>query len=193
MEPLPNLKSLILWSGLRASYGVGLLAHLTLPSLETLALECSFHSWMVSPFLSRSKCTLRHFSFLSRAREEFPSVEEMPMLSTLEIFEYPQQLVSQLLRYLKGVQEDGMLSHLEKLSFSVRQNEADGTFPFARLLTLLEAMSGTDRPTALRRFHLRWTTVRLPRMPDAQEIRDFRKLRDGGMDIYVGDQRTSWV
>jgi hypothetical protein len=55
IEPLQNLKLFKLWSaGSRTplSYSGRLLAHLTLPSLETLALECSL-SWLVIPFLSR--------------------------------------------------------------------------------------------------------------------------------------------
>jgi len=118
-----------------------------------------------------------------------------PALITLDLFDYDQQAVLNVIRYLEYKLEDGVPLIPSLQSFTIQCQKPDyghdAEFSYNALLGLLDTMS--KRPTPLRRFRLAWTSELLPRRPNEWEVGGFQDLKEGGMDIYVGTRERSWI
>ncbi|KAJ6504583.1 hypothetical protein C8R47DRAFT_1066792 [Mycena vitilis] len=115
----------------------------------------------------------------------------MPQLSTLELLDYTQYQLVKVVEYLRTARV--YVPYLESLTIFCRRQGVEGDSPFMTLLVLLRTLCNEDHAAPLRRFRLVWTSSMLPCKPDAQEIQAFKKLRERGLDVYVGTQVESWV
>ncbi|KAJ7145138.1 hypothetical protein C8R43DRAFT_1012974 [Mycena crocata] len=201
-EPtISQLKSLELRSTVTNARSALVLQHLTLPGLETLVLardELDIPPSLTSLSL-RSSCTILHFSGEFILSDELSQIfEALPSLRMLEL-EYDQQqdainVIRHLYCQLQATPaNDGIdLPNLQSLALQCRMNPHDGdTFPFNSLFLLLDILSSS--PNALRRFRMTWTTSLVPRRPNRQESADLQTFVEGGMDIYIGTEETSWI
>lgn len=193
---LPHLTSLKLWSmGSRSQPSI-VLQHLTLPSLEMLAVgrDDDIHTpYTFAPLLALSEYPLQHFSCESLEPEDVSKyLEVMPDLLTLELLNYDQQKAMGVIQHLHSKLEADdlpLIPPLENITIHCQRKPHDGDFSFHALLLLLDRF-----PSSLRRFRLVWTTSLLPRRPNAREVKSFKHLIKGGMAIYVGCQDgPSWV
>ncbi|KAJ7757803.1 hypothetical protein DFH07DRAFT_459517 [Mycena maculata] len=190
---LSHLKSLKLWSTTARVRPVEALDYLTLPSLETLAFGCCKLTAGLWTFWERSdECAIRHFFCESMEWRELRNcLELMSELDTLELLQYDQQVVTDVMRRLHHHGElSSLLPELQSLTVHCHKKRHDGDFPFIDLLSLLEELVTC---TPLQRFRLTWTSPLLPRRPNLEESARFRMLVAKGMDIYVGNQETSWI
>ncbi|KAJ6561990.1 hypothetical protein B0H19DRAFT_1143241 [Mycena capillaripes] len=195
LPPLVELKSLRLDSAPPRGYILSVLAHLTLPKLGILFLGDDNRTdvkFALGGLIERSVCALRHFSCVAPSYTLLAYLENMRELSTLEILDCTQREVATSLEHLRTADGSLYIQHLEGLTISCRREAHEGDFPFETLLKLLRTMSEPGRAAPLRCFRLVWTTL-LPFKPDAQEIRDFGKLREKGMNVYIGTHEVSWV
>ncbi|KAJ6561982.1 hypothetical protein B0H19DRAFT_90965 [Mycena capillaripes] len=200
---LHRLKSLKLFTTATDAHPALILAYLTLPSLETLVVG---HQPQVMPhalaaLVLRSKCTLRHFSCQSMEREELVDcLQATPLLTTLDLFDYDQRDVVDVIRHLDYMLEEEessgtpLVPNLQSIVIRCQKRDRgrDGDFSYNALLLLLERLG--KRPTPLRSFRLMWTmTSLLPGKPNEWDIEGFQYLVKDGMDIYVGTQECSWI
>ncbi|KAJ7707370.1 hypothetical protein B0H17DRAFT_1125186 [Mycena rosella] len=192
LPPFTHLKSLELLSTAPHVHAAIVLENVTLPCLESLALG---RDGMSLPHILTFP-TLRRFSCEDVGREELAEcLENFPMLLTLELRDYNQSVAVEIIRHLdyliQGAVGVPLIPLLESITLHCRRNGADGDFPFASLIRLLQTMS--TRPTPLRHFRLVWTTPSLPRRPNLLEVAIFKEFVEDGMDIHVGTPENSWI
>ncbi|KAJ7471530.1 hypothetical protein B0H11DRAFT_1371511 [Mycena galericulata] len=190
---LPHLKSLQLWSTGTRTQQATVLDELEAPSLETLALG---RQDMSLEFTLASFGDIRHFSCESVDPDDLSDcLENMAELLTLELLDYDQQDLIELLHHFHWKLENDvpLLPRLESITLHCQKKRHHGDFSFHALLLLLEAM--VKRPgSALRSCRLVWTTSLLPRRPHVQELERLEDLVKDGMDIYIGSSEgPSWV
>ncbi|KAJ7865651.1 hypothetical protein B0H14DRAFT_2573837 [Mycena olivaceomarginata] len=196
---LSHLKSLKLFATKANIRPVKILDNLTLPALETLVLgrgEVLAPTYFIS-FVSRSKCTIRHFScHYIRAPRLVQYLYSMPTLTTLELLDYEQPAAAQFIRDLNrelttNSIDPPLIPNLQSLMIQYQKDNWQGEeFSYNALLGLLDTMSVR---TPLRRVRLWTISPLLPRKPNEWEVGRLRGLVERGMDIYVGNQERSWI
>ncbi|KAF7336890.1 F-box domain-containing protein [Mycena venus] len=196
---LPHLQSLKLFTtGPKVDLAI-VLENLTLPALETLVL--GRHQGRVendlASLLLRSECAIQHFSCQSMDSDELVDcLEYMPTLMTLDLFDYDQREVVEVIRHLDfNLDKHGveLISNLQTIAIQCQKWDKghEAEFSYNALIALLQAMS--KRRTPLRHFRLVWTSSLLPRKPNAREVGNLKDLTKGGMNIYVGTPERSWI
>jgi hypothetical protein len=196
---LSHLKSLKLFATKANIRPVKILDNLTLPALETLVLgrgEVLAPSYFIS-FVSRSKCTIKHFScHYILAPRLVHYLHSMPTLTTLELLDYEQPAAAQFIRDLNrelttNSIDPPLIPNLQSLMIQYQKDNWQGEeFSYNALLGLLDTMWVR---TPLRRVRLWTISPLLPRKPNEWEVGRLRGLVERGMDIYVGNQERSWI
>ncbi|KAJ6456345.1 hypothetical protein C8R47DRAFT_1165415 [Mycena vitilis] len=195
----PSLKSLKLFSATPDAHPVTVLDDLTLPALETLVLgrEEADMAQMFTFFVRRSECAIRHFSCQSMEGEELAScLEDMPVLATLDLFDYDQHGIADVLRHLKyqlGAPPEQLVPGLQGITIRCQKQGVGHAveFSYNAVLELLERMA--KRPTPPKRFRLVWTTSLLPRRPNDSDVHRFQELVQDGIEVHVGTEEHSWI
>ncbi|KAJ7745666.1 hypothetical protein B0H16DRAFT_970024 [Mycena metata] len=198
---LSPLKSLKLYTNGPHARAVIVLENLKLPSLDTLLIG---HEELVVPNVlqalsDRSGHTLLHFSCHTLGSEELVEcLQTMPLLTTLELLDYDQAGLSDVIRHLDYKLGDSdpqqLIPNLHSLTIECHRRERGQVeeFSYHAVLSMLRMMVGRV-PTPLRRFRMVWTSSLLPRPPNEWETDGFRRLAEKGMDIYVGSPERSWL
>ncbi|KAJ7679113.1 hypothetical protein DFH06DRAFT_505364 [Mycena polygramma] len=194
---LPYLKSLKLFSTAPNAHPATVLHGLTLPALETLVFgrEEVEVAQMFTFFVMRSECAIRHFSCQSMEGEDLAScLEDMPVLTTLDLFDYDQNVVVDVLRQLEyelDVPLPPLVQALQSITIRCQKQETGhaAEFSYNAVLQFLERMQSTP----LKRFRLVWTTSLLPRRPNDWDLRGFQEFIQKGMEVHVGTEEHSWI